>query len=346
MPACLHRQRCGAIPRKREASNRIALRGLPFQVVHEPDKGIEADDLGTVGDEVGESVDVIEVELAVAIVNDVLNAADFNIGGIHDALDAGDDIVCWCVTFYADAVLGRVNGAGGAGKLLAAGGAADIGGAEIKCFTGEMDLDAVEEFGADYFDAHDVTIASWDKFLDESGVVEAEIDGGAVGVDGGFEIVQRVELGYACATATDIRLDHDGEAEAFSGSERVRRAVDYARFWIRQPERFKQRKLEGLGGFIAESLLAVDHTLAVLFQVGEVILRVEDALAVSAAIGGGRHAIEDEGKVAVAIEVRRVKVVLGRVDLNVRSLAPVELGEERLEPMRMLVIDGDWLLGL
>jgi len=67
---------------------------------------------------------------------------------------------------------------------------------------------------------------------------------------------------------------------------------------------------------------------------------------VAATVGGRAHAIEDQRIIAVAIQVRRVKVVLGRVDLDVGSLTPVELGEEWLEPMRMLVIDGDWLLRL
>src|SRR6476661_8543454 len=238
--ACLPRQRCATIHRKREASIRNALRGLLFQIVNQTYEGIEADDLGAVGDEVGEGINVIEVELAITVVNDVLDAADFDIGGLHDALDVVDGFVRRSVAFHANAVLGCINGAGGASKFLSAGGPAYVGRAEIKCFAGEVDLDPVKELATDYFDAHDVSATGRNKLLHQGGVVEAKIDGGAVGFDGGLEIVKRVELGDACAAATNVRLDHDGEAETFGGGNCVSRAVDHARLGIRQAQGFKK----------------------------------------------------------------------------------------------------------
>src|SRR5438270_7401804 len=77
---------------------------------------------------------------------------------------------------------------------------------------------------------------------------------------------------------------------------------------------------------------------------GEVILGVEDPLTVSAAIGRRAHSVEDEGIIAIAIQVRGVKVVLGRIDLDVRQVTPIELSKEWLKPMRVLVINGYWLL--
>ncbi len=93
------------------------------------------------------------------------------------------------VAFHANAVLGCINGAGGACKFLSAGGPAYVGRAEIKGFAGEMDLDAVKEFAADHFDTDDMSVTGRDEFLHQGGVVKTKIDGGAVGFDGGLEIV-------------------------------------------------------------------------------------------------------------------------------------------------------------
>jgi hypothetical protein len=39
-----------------------------------------------------------------------------------------------------------------------------------------------------------------------------------------------------------------------------------------------------------------------------------------------------------------IKMVLGGIDPDVGCLASIKLGEQWLEPVRMLVVDGYWLL--
>src|SRR5512146_3028213 len=69
-----------------------------------------------------------------------------------------------------------------------------------------------------------------------------------------------------------------------------------------------------------------------------------------------------EGRLPVATQVRRraraihdervgdvvfgwIEAVRGGVEPDVRQVAPLELGEERLEPVGMLVVDGDGFHG-
>ena len=58
-----------------------------LDVVDEVRPRIEADHVPRVGDEVRQRVDVVEVVLAVAIVDEVLDAADVEAGEPRDALD-------------------------------------------------------------------------------------------------------------------------------------------------------------------------------------------------------------------------------------------------------------------
>src|SRR5579871_1154687 len=82
-----HLPRCAAIRRKQGANIRISLRGLLFQKVHQAHKGIKTNYLGSVSHEIGKGVDVIKVKLAVAIIDDVLDAADFDLRLLHDPLN-------------------------------------------------------------------------------------------------------------------------------------------------------------------------------------------------------------------------------------------------------------------
>src|SRR6185437_16986059 len=64
----------------------------------------------------------------------------------------------------------------------------------------------------------------------------------------------------------------------------------------------------------------------------------------ASAIRGGAHAVEDEPVIAFAVELGRIEVVLSGIDADVRRLAAVKLGKQRLEPVRVFVIDGNGLL--
>src|ERR1051326_1903847 len=162
-------QHFAASRRRQEASIRIALRSLLLEKVDELGKGIEADDLRAISDEIGKRIDVVKVEFAIAVIDDILDAADLNARGVHDAFHLLNDFVRRRVALHAQAGLGCINGAGSARQLLAAGGAADVGWAKVKGFSREMDLDAVQEFSAEHFHANDVSATSGDELLHQRG---------------------------------------------------------------------------------------------------------------------------------------------------------------------------------
>src|SRR5216684_9105031 len=124
-----HLPHCAANRRKQGASIRIASRSLLFQKVDEPHKRIKAYDLRPVSNEVGKGVDVIEIKLAVTIIDDVLDTANFNLRLLHDALDLLNDLIRWGVAFNLQACLRSIDRACSAGQILPASGLADVRGA-------------------------------------------------------------------------------------------------------------------------------------------------------------------------------------------------------------------------
>ena len=104
---------------------------------------------------------------------------------LHEEFDVADGVGGWSVGFDGDAGFGGVDGAGSAGQVCAGGGAADVGGAEVEGFAGDVDLDGVEVFAVEDFYADDVGVLRGDELLDERGGVEAELESvGGAGVCG------------------------------------------------------------------------------------------------------------------------------------------------------------------
>src|SRR5947209_7078894 len=341
--ACFRLRRCGAIPRRRGASIRIASGCLLLEVVGELDEGIEADDIDGVGDEVGEGVDVVVEKRAVAVVDDVLDAADVNAGLLHDAFGGGDDFGGRRVGFDAKSALGGVERTGVAdvAELFTVGGLADVAGAEVEGVSSDVHADGVKELAAEEFDTGDKAAARGDEFLHERGVVDPELDG--VGGGGCGEFVGRIVFVDAGAAASDIRFYHDGEAEAFGCGGRFAGVVDHAGLGIREPEALEKRELQGFGDLEALGSGAVDDTLALGLEMGEVILGVEDGLLFAAVVGGGAGAVEDEAVLGFSVEVAGIEAVLRGVDVNGGRAAAFEFGEERLEPVLVFVVDRDGL---
>ena len=69
---------------------------------------------------------------------------------------------------------------------------------------------------------------------------------------------------------------------------------------------------------------------------------VEDGVAVLADPGRGTHAVDDEGELTLGVVFDGVGVGY-RVQLDVVGAASIEFGEERLEPVRLFVVDRDGL---
>src|SRR5882724_3096977 len=160
-----HLPHCAASRQKQGASIRIALRSLLFEKVHKPDKWIKPDYLRPVSNKVGKGVDVIEIKLAVTIIDDVLDAANFNLRLLHYAFDLLNDFVRRRVALNLQACFRSIDRACRACKILAARGLADVRRAEVKRLASEMNFDSVEKLAANNFHTHDMTAACGNKFL-------------------------------------------------------------------------------------------------------------------------------------------------------------------------------------
>ena len=343
---CVHRRRCAATRRRPEANSRNALPvsqvRLAFEEVDEPAERVEADDVGGVGDEVREGVDIVIDEAAVAVVDHVFDAADVDGSAPHDRFASADDVVGRRVAFDFEAGLGGVDGTGGALELDAVGALADVGGAEVEGFARCEDLDRIEDATAQDFDADDVAAAGGNVFLNERRVIDAEIE--AVFGGGAFEVGGLVEAYDAGAAAADVRFHDDREAKAVGRGGRLRWVVEHAGRGVREAQRFEERQLAGLAGFDGERVKTVDDGDLQTFEMGEPAKGVEHPLDAAAKVGGRAHAVEDER--VGAFGFGRVVAVRPWVEADVRKSAAVEFRKERPEPVGMLVVDGKGFGGL
>src|SRR5215207_1400631 len=127
-----------------------------FEVVHQPHERVKANDPWCIGHEVRQCVDVVEVVATVAVVDEVLDAADVELHVPRDPLHLTDDLGRRGEALDAHAVLGGVDGARAAHELLARGRLADVGRAEVEGARGRVDVDRVQELAAEHLDASDV----------------------------------------------------------------------------------------------------------------------------------------------------------------------------------------------
>src|SRR5215472_15385193 len=188
--------------------------------------------------EIGESVDVVEVETAIAVVDDVLDAANLDIGFVHDALHGVNDLVRRRVAFDAQAGFGRVHGAGAALEFLAGCGLADVGRAEVKSFSREMDLDSIKKLCSQHFHADNVAAARRNVFLHQRSVVQAKVE--RVGLSRGLKFLARVVARDSRAAASDVGLYHDGETQTAGSFNCVGGMIDDSSSGIGKSQRIEQ----------------------------------------------------------------------------------------------------------
>jgi len=127
----------------------------------------------------------------------------------HDALDIRDDLGWWIVGFDSDAGLGRVNGTGGTVERDAVGGPANVGGAEVEGFAGDVNLDGVEKTTVEDLDADDMGVLRGNELLHEGDRIQAE--GESVGNCGGLQGVDGVKAGNTSAAAANVGLTTMGQ---------------------------------------------------------------------------------------------------------------------------------------
>src|SRR5215213_82780 len=114
--------------------------------------------------------------LAVAIVDEILDAADVETRSTRDCFDLFDDLARWMVTFDTKAGLRRVNGAGTTDELDAVGRLAGVGRAEVERSDRRKHLDGVEIISAECLNANDVAVAEWRRLLNQSDTVDGQVD--------------------------------------------------------------------------------------------------------------------------------------------------------------------------
>ena len=105
------------------------------------------------------------------------------------------------------------------------------------------------------------------------------------------------------------------------------------------PSRANSAHCRAFESSYAYGAVAVEHAGADPVEVREVVERVEDRALVPARPRGRAHAVDDER--VRSLGLGRVERVPLRVQPLVRDAAPLELGEQRLEPERVLVEDRD-----
>src|SRR5262249_44934190 len=113
--------------------------------IDQPVGRIEPKDSDRVRNEIGQSIDVVEVNAAVARALEILDPADVQIGGACDAFDLSDDLGGRRERFDGQPLFGGAGGAGGADEVLPIHRLADVGRAEVEAgiFT-EVNPDAIE----------------------------------------------------------------------------------------------------------------------------------------------------------------------------------------------------------
>ena len=198
-------------------------------------------------------------------------------------------------------------------------------------------VDGVEEVAAQYFHARDVPVAERRHLLHERDAVDAEVDRAAAHRVG--EGVGRLVALDSRAAAADVRLDeHRVPQTAISRrGQHGGGAVGHARRGIRHAQRLEELELQRFGRIHLVGRGPVDDGNAEPLQMAQPLQRVERRLTVAAQIRRRTRPVEHQ-------RVRhrtlgRVVGVRGGIEAHVGDAAPIELGEERPEPVRMLVKD-------
>src|SRR5438874_366861 len=213
------------------------------------------------------------------------------------------------VDFHA--VFLRVHRAGNACQLLAPRVLANVRGTEVKALTGRVNLDGVEIFTTQDFDARDHSAACGKGFLHQGGGIDAKVE--AIGFDGGAQLIGRTETLDSRAAPADIRLEHHRIADGFGGRKRLRRMIDDAGLRIRQTEFFEVAELERFGSLVSEATVAVHYPHTLGFKVRKIIQGVEDSVSQAALPCRRAHAIEQQR--ILALRRGGVVVMMARLDL-------------------------------
>jgi hypothetical protein len=173
------------------------------------------------------------------------------------------------------------------------------------------------------------------ELLDERGLVHPQVEPTRVGRR--LELLLAVEPLDARPAPADVRLHQHRVAEPTRRRHRLRRAVHHPRAGVGEAERVEQVELERLRRLDLVRPGPVHHGHADALEVPQPVQGVEGRLLAPSQIRRRRSAVEHE-RVRHAL-LGRIEPVLPRVDALERDAPTLELGEERAEPVGVLVED-------
>src|SRR5204862_1057647 len=196
---CARLRRCAATRRIPATNTRSASASLLDEEVSQARERLESDDPWRVGHEVGKSVDVVVVESAVARIERVLDAPDFNAAGACDLLDLPSHLRRRLVAFHPQPIARRIDRAGAAHQLSAAGRLAHVSRTKVERLAGRVDSDRVQELAAQDFYPRDASFFGRNELLNQRRLIGTQLQP-VVGRRNG-QVRRCVETSYARAAA-------------------------------------------------------------------------------------------------------------------------------------------------
>src|SRR5689334_6694719 len=136
---------------------------------------IETNHARGISDKVRECIDVVKEQRPIAIVDDVLNAADVDLCCTNDSFYRSDHLGRWLKRLDSQTRTRRIDRASCSREFNSVSGLADVSGAQIEGVAGGEDSDRVEILAAECFNARDVAVAWRNKLLDQGCLIDPQI---------------------------------------------------------------------------------------------------------------------------------------------------------------------------
>src|SRR4029077_17752843 len=224
-PPSVRPPRFAASRRRLGANTRNALGPLLFllKVVDQSHVRIKAKNLQRVRNKIGKGINVVINNAAIAIVDDVFNAAHVDLRGTDDFFNCLNYFLWGRVTLHFQSGLRCINEAHRVGGGTAVFGPAYLSRTQIKVLSGGVDFDRIQKFSTKSLDSSNVSAADLKKLLYEPGAIDPKID--FAGRGRAFQCRRRLKTHNSCAPATDIWFDDDWKSNLLCCGGSLGRAV-------------------------------------------------------------------------------------------------------------------------
>src|SRR4029077_10836124 len=285
-PPSVRPPRFAASRRRLGANTRNALGPLLFllKVVDQSHVRIKAKNLQRVRNKIGKGINVVINNAAIAIVDDVFNAAHVDLRGTDDFFNCLNYFLWGRVTLHFQSGLRCINEAHRVGGGSAVFSSAYLSRTQIKVLSRGVDFDRIQKFSTESLDARNMSATDWKKLLNESGVIDPKTDFAGRGC--ALQRRRRIKTHDTCAPAADIWFDDDRKSNLLCCGNSLDRAIHDTRARRRQSQGVQERELRCLRNLERKGFAAVDDTYSNTLEVCEIVAREEDALCVTAQVGG------------------------------------------------------------